>query len=319
MHQWNAMHDLNDLTYFVAVVKHGGFSAAARAGGLDKTRLSRRIAALEQRLGVRLMQRNTRVIALTEAGERFYNRASMLVADAQSAFDSIADMRTAPAGTVRLSCPHTMAQTLLAPILPRFLAQYPQVRLELDASDRHVDLLRERFDLALRARVQTDESAGMVARELGRVRRILVASPALLERTGRPADPAGLQKFDTLAKHGEMSEGKGWWTVFEGGKPDGDGHRDGHGALRIEHQPRIVVDDLKVQLAAAIDGAGVALLPETLVRADIDAGRLEVVLPQWAAAPHVIHLLYPPPRGILPSVRSLIDYLSIHVPPRFAA
>jgi DNA-binding transcriptional LysR family regulator len=303
------MNDLNDLTYFVAVVKHGGFSAAARAAGLDKTRLSRRIAALEQRLGVRLLQRNTRVIALTEAGERFYNRASLLVADAQGAFDSIADMRTVPAGTVRLSCPHTMAQTLLAPILPRFLAQYPQVRLELDASDRHVDLLRERFDLALRARVQSDESAGLVARELGRVRRILVASPGLLERTGRPAGPDGLQALDTLAKHCEMNEGKGCWTVFDGAGA----------ATRIEHQPRIVVDDLKVQLAAAVEGTGVALLPETLVRADLDAGRLEVVLPQWAAAPHVIHLLYPPPRGILPSVRSLIDYLSAHVPARFAA
>src|SRR6516164_8231470 len=130
------MENLNDLAYFVAVVQHGGFSAATRATGIEKTRLSRRIAALETQLGVRLLQRNTRHIALTEAGERFFAQAQTLVEGAQSAFESVADLRREPSGTVRLSCPQVMAQSYLAPILPGYLAMYPKVRLELDTVDR---------------------------------------------------------------------------------------------------------------------------------------------------------------------------------------
>lgn len=299
------MHDLNDMTYFVAVVRHGGFSAAARATGLEKTRLSRRIAALEERLGVRLLQRNTRVISLTEAGERFYGQAASLVAEAQSAFDSIADLRSTPAGTVRLSCPQVMAQSTLVPILPGFLARYPRVRIELDSSDRHVDLLKERFDLALRAHVRIEETAGLVARELARVRRILVAAPSCLERGGRPQAPEDLAGMETLCRPGDVRDGQGRWELSD---PSGK-------TSLVAHRPRLVSDDLRMQVAAAAEGIGIALLPEAIVAERVRAGELEVVLPAWTAAGHVIHLLYPPPRGMLPSVRSLIDYLSVQVPP----
>lgn len=298
------MQDLNDLAYFVAVVQHSGFSAAARATGVEKTRLSRRIAILEKHLGVRLLQRSTRSISLTGAGERFYAQAQVLVEGAQSAFESVADLRKEPAGIVRLCCPQVMAQSYLAPILPGYLASYPKVKLELNATDRHVDLIKERFDLALRAHVRIEETSELVAKELGKARRILVASPALLDRVGRPQTPEALSKMDTFSGPGEVHNGQARWTLM-----DTNG-----GTEVVTHHPRLSSEDMRMQLEAAIQGIGVALLPEPIVSASVRSGALEVVLPQWAGSLHVIHLLYPPPRGMLPSVRSLIDYLCFHLP-----
>ncbi len=298
------MDNLNDLAYFVAVVDHGGFSAAARATGLEKTRLSRRMAALESRLGVRLLQRSTRRIALTEAGERFFVEARTLVEGAQSVYDSVADLRREPAGTIRLTCPQVMAQNYLAPILPGYLVTHPKVKLELDASDRHVDLLKERFDLALRAHVKIEDSSGLVARELGQARRVLVASPALLDAIGRPEVPEDLSARDTIGRLSDVHDGQARWALNDS---------QGRAAI-VPHVARLSSDDLRMQLEAAIHGVGIALLPEPIVSGSVRNGILEVVLPQWSATAHVIHLLYPPPRGMLPSVRSLIDYLTLHLP-----
>lgn len=301
------MHDLNDVMYFVEVVRHGGFSAAARATRLEKTRLSRRIAALEQRLGVRLLQRNTRSIALTEAGERFYGHAATLVEDAHQAFDSVAALRAEPSGTVRLSCPQVMAQTVLAPILPGFLASHPMVRIEVDASDRHVDLLAERFDLALRAQVRIGDTAGLVARQIGVAGRVLVGAPGLLKRAGCLRAPHDLAGLDTFCRPGELvADDEARWELLG---PEGE-------RALVAHHPRLISDDLHLQLAAAAQGIGIALLPEPVVSGMVHEGRLAHVLPGWGAARHVIHLLFPPPRGMLPSVRSLIDYLARHLPAR---
>jgi len=298
------MNDLNDLSYFVAVVRHEGFSAAARATGVEKTRLSRRIAALEQRLGVRLLQRTTRRMALTDAGERFYVQALGVVEGAQSAFDSIADLRREPTGLVRLTCPQVMAQSYLAPILPGFLTTYPKVKLELDTSDHPVDLVKERLDLALRARVTIEDTAGLVARELGVARRVLVASPSFLSRYGYPKTPQALTQLDTLSRPGDVHDGTARWTLID---PDGN-------EVVVSHTPRLSSDDLRMHLEAAVHGIGVALLPEPVVSASLRGASLKLVLPEWAAAVHRIHLLYPRPRGMLPSVRSLIDYLTVHLP-----
>ncbi len=297
------MQDLNDLAYFVAVVQNKGFTAAARSTGVDKTKLSRRIAALERQLDVRLMQRNTRSVSLTAAGERFYNIAQSLVESATAAFETMADMRREPAGLVRLSCPQVMAQSYLAPILPGFMATYPKVQIELDASDRHVDLLRERYDLALRAHIRIDETAGLVAKELGRARRVLAASPALLDSLGRPAVPEELAGVASFARPGDMHDGQARWSLTDGSR-----------TVSVTHVPRLVSDDLRLHLEGAVHGIGVALLPEPIVSASMGTGALEQVLPKWTAPTHIIHLLYPPPRGMLPSVRALIDHLTVYLP-----
>lgn len=296
--------DFNDLLYFVSVVEHHGFSAAARATGVEKTRLSRRVAALEQRLGARLLQRSTRRIALTEAGQRFYEHCVAAVEGARVAYESIADLRREPAGMVRMSCAQMMAQSYLAPILPGFLAQHPKVDLILDATDREVNLIEERIDLVLRARREIEDTPGLVAKPLGSARRILVASPAYLERIDQPDRPQALSACDTLARPVELFEGKVRWEL------------NGPGAevVVVPLAPRLVANDMRLLLEAAVHGVGISLLPVPIVAAAIRSGLLTQVLPDWTTTSHRIYLLYPSPRGMLPSVRSLIDYLLVHLP-----
>ncbi len=298
------MEDLNDIYFFASVVQYGGFSAAARAIGVEKTRLSRRIAALEQRLGVRLLQRTTRALALTEAGHRFFERCVATVEGAQAAYDSVAELRREPAGLVRLSSPVLLTQRCLAHALPGYMTVHPKVFVFLEATDRTVNVIEERFDIAIRARSAIEDVAGLVAKTLGNSQRVLVVSPAFLERYGRPENPAGLPKFDTVTSTDDVFDGGARWNLTN---PES---RTQH----IQLKPRLVTSDLRVRLQAAIRGIGIALLPEQVVAAPLKEGLVDRVLPQWSGAKNILHLVYPTPRGMLPSVRSLIDYLLIHVP-----
>ena len=298
------MEDLNDIYFFASVVQHGGFSAAARAIGVEKTRLSRRIAALEKRLGVRLLQRTTRALALTEAGQRFFDRCLATVEGAQAAYDSVAELRREPAGLVRLSSPVLLAQRCLAHVLPEYMMANPKVSVFLEPTDRTVNVIQERFDIAIRAKPVIEDVAGLVAKTLGNSQRVLVVSPAFLERYGRPESPADLPKFNTAASSNDIFDGGARWTLTS------LDNRTQH----IELKPKLVTSDLRVRLQAAIHGIGIALLPEQVVSAPLKERLVERVLPEWSGAKNILHLVYPTPRGMLPSVRSLIDYLLIHVP-----
>ncbi|MFJ3681334.1 LysR substrate-binding domain-containing protein [Pseudomonas sp. NPDC090208] len=300
------MNDLNDLYYFVLVVKHGGFSPASRATGIEKTLLSRHIAHLEKRIGARLLHRTTRQVSLTEAGQHFFTLSQAVVDGAQTAYDSVEHLRREPVGLVRLSCPQVMARTYLSPLLPVYMAKYPKVRLELSAVDREVDVYDERLDIALRARSQIEETAGLVAKSLGTARRILVASPQFLDRVGRPDSIQELSNIQTLCLPADMHDGVGRWLLRDGENED----------ILVTHRPCLISDDLSMQLAAASDGLGVAMLPEPIALESIRDKRLEVVGPGWFGPSHLIHLLYPKPKGMLPSVRSVIDFLSLHLPRR---
>jgi len=161
------MQDLNDLFYFAKVVECGGFMAAGRKFGLPKSRLSRRVAELESRLGVRLLQRTTRKLALTEVGASYYEHCRAVLAEAEAAEETILRATAEPRGLVRVSCPEMVAKSLLGPALPRFLAANPQVRIWLDTTGRRVDLIEEGIDVALRVRSVIEESASLVARSLG--------------------------------------------------------------------------------------------------------------------------------------------------------
>lgn len=296
--------DLNDLLYFVSVVRHQGFTAAARATGIEKTRLSRRVAELEKQLGVRLLQRTTRRIGLTEAGEQFYERCLAAVEEAEAAYESMANLRKEPVGIVRIACPPVLAQTYLAPILPAYLASHPKVSLHIEPTERDVDLIEERFDLALLARPQTDAMSGIVVRSLGTARKILVAASGFLREAGRPATPEEIPNFATLGRSGDVRDGKVQWELSEAsGK-----------LCAVSHSPRLQTNDLRLQLETAIGGAGLALLPEPIVAMSIKTGLLEHVLQDWAGMPNRLSVAYPAPKGMLPSVRSLLDFLSEHLP-----
>ncbi|NYI00175.1 LysR substrate-binding domain-containing protein [Cupriavidus plantarum] len=299
------MHeDLNDLAYFAAVVEHDGFSAAARATGIEKTRLSRRVASLEKRLGVRLLLRTTRRIALTEAGQRFHEHCHATLERARAAYESVEALRTEPAGTVRISCPQVMAQSYLAPILAGFLAAHPKVNIVLEATDRDVDLVAERFDIALRASSDGLIADSLVVRKLATARQILVASPAFLNRHGRPTSPDGVSQLHTLCRPADVHDDQCRWTLTGPGSE----------AVVVAHIARLQSNDLRVLLEAAVQGIGIAMLPEPIVAGPLREGLVESVLPAMSGPDHLIELLYHRPRGRLPSVRSLIGYLVAHLP-----
>ncbi|MGN6455030.1 MAG: LysR family transcriptional regulator, partial [Achromobacter mucicolens] len=193
------MQDLNDLYYFSQVVEQGGFSAAARALDIPKSRLSRRISHLEESLGVRLLQRTTRRLRLTSAGERYLHYCREMAASARAADDAMRQLQAEPTGPVIVSCPVSIAQDVLAPLLPEFLDAWPAISVQLLVTNRRVDLIREGVDLALRVRTKLDTDAELVVRHLGTARGTLVASPGYLQRHGAPDTPQDLASHVTLS------------------------------------------------------------------------------------------------------------------------
>jgi DNA-binding transcriptional LysR family regulator len=297
-----AMQDLNDMVFFAEVAERGGFAAASRALGIPKSRLSRRVAELEARLGVQLMQRSTRRLSLTPAGEIFLRHSAAVRDAAQAATEAVAQVHTEPCGTVRLACPVTIAHSGLAQLLPRFMALYPAVRIDMRVMNRPVDLIEEGIDIALRVRPEIEDSTTLVAKVLGTSRGVLVARPELLQRLGPVASPADLARLPTAAMSAN-GEGRSEWRL-EG--PNGESH------VHL-HTPRYVADDLATLQAAALEGVGAALLPDYMCRADLEAGRLARVLPDWGPAPVIAHLVFPARRALVPAVRRLIDFLVEHL------
>ncbi|MDE1915954.1 MAG: LysR family transcriptional regulator [Sphingomonadales bacterium] len=291
--------DLNDFAFFAAVVQHGGFTAAARATGIDKARLSRHVAALEERLGARLLQRTTRNVSLTQAGRSVYESTQAMLESAQSAFDGVLELRREPSGRVRIGCSVILAQHYLAPLLPAYMAAHPKVTIILEATDRPLHPLEEALDLILCRDDEIPDSTSLVARELGRVRRGAVASPAFVERHGMPGEPGDLAQLPTIARPGDMHEDHARWDLVHAGQE----------TQRVLVTPRLVTGDLPVQLEAARSGLGVALLAAPLIRDSLERGEVIPLLPGWYTSDYRLCLVYPTPRGMLPSVRSLVDHL----------
>jgi DNA-binding transcriptional LysR family regulator len=291
------MQDLNDLIYFAEVVDRGGFAAAGRSLGLPKSRLSRRVAELEGRLGVRLLQRTTRRLSLTAVGEQYHRHCVAMREDAQAADEAVAQARKEPSGTIRVACPVTLAQSTLGPILPEFLALYPQVKIDMRVSNRAVDLVEEGFDVALRVRPTLEDSGSLVIKNFGSTSTILVASPVQLARQGRPDSPADLEHLDTVSM--SSTDGRATWQLVG---PDGTTHT-------FQHVPRYVADDLLTLKLAVIQGTGICAIPDYMCRDDIRAGRLEQILAGWAPKPGIFHAVFPSRRGLVPAVRTFLDFL----------
>ena len=290
--------DLNDYAYFAEVVAHGGFAAAGRALREPKSKLSRRIAGLEDRLGLRLIERSSRRFRVTDTGQAFYERCRAMLAEAEQAEALVAEAQAEPHGRIRFSCPTGM----LAPIgglISSFLARYPKVRLQLVATDRAVDLIEERIDLALRVRASLTSDAALTMRSLGMSNRILVASPQLASRM---ASIDQLADLPTLATS-DAADALEW-------------HLEGEGGTRhiVRIQPRMGCEDMATVRDAAIDGLGVAILPDHVCREALAAGRLVRVLPAWRGVQGIVHLVFTTRRGLPPAVRALIDHLAAGFP-----
>ena len=292
------MQDLNDLYFFVQVVDQNGFAAAARVLGMPRSRLSRRVGLLEERLGIRLIQRSTRRFAVTEIGKEYYRHCVAMLVEAAAAQEVIERTRSEPQGIVRVACPSSVAYFQVSEMIARFMANCPKVEVHLESTNRRIDVIREGFDMAIRVRFPPLEESDLVMKVFANSPQRLVGSPAVLGTLSHGAVPADLGTLPSLA-----------WGPAQG---DHEWRLDGPNgaAAHIPHKPRLITEDMVTLRHAALRGVGVVQLPTMVVRADLEAGTLVDVLPDWAPRTGIIHAVFPSRRGLLPSVRALLDYLA---------
>ncbi len=292
------MEDLNDIVVFARVVEAGSFVGAARATGIPKSTVSRKVAELETRLGARLLQRTTRSLTLTDVGQTFYRHAQRVLDEVEQAQRAVTVLQEAPRGLVRVTIPINFG--FFAPIFASFMRQHPQVQVELVGTDRVVDLVAEGFDLAIRAGDLEDSS--LVARRLGRLESYVVASPSFVRRHGMPKEPADLERLDGIIFG--AGQGHGRWQLHRAGR-----------TVTVEPPARLTVNDFEFVAAATQAGLGVAMLP---VYRCVDALRrkqLRRVLPQWCAREFPLHAVYPTARHLSPAVGALLEHLRVELQP----
>lgn len=294
--------DLNDLRYFAEIVERGSFTAAAQTLGVQTSRLSRRVSALEAELGVRLLNRTTRRISLTDAGKHFLEHCQAIVAHAQAAYEDVEKTRSAPTGVVRMSCPIGLLEAGMTAILSGYLQDNPDVRLMLDATNRRVDVVQEGLDLAIRVRRPPLADSELVIRQLGKSNTILVASPKFLASHGTPAALQEVASLPTVAL-GNVSE-RFEWTFYD---KSGD-------AVTVSHRPRLATDDLSTLRAAALDGIGITEIPLELIHRELEDRSLVHVLPDYVSLEGIVHAVYPTRRGMVPAVARLVDTLAAEFP-----
>lgn len=291
------MRDLNDLYYFVQVVDHLGFAPAARALGMQKSKLSRRIAALEDQLGTRLIQRSSRKFSVTEIGQAYYQHCLAMLVEAEAAQALIDGARSEPCGTIRVACAPGLLTYQMSGLIVRFMALYPELEVQLHSTSRRVDVIGEGFDLVIRVREPPLEETDLVMRKLDESVHRLVASPDLIARMGAPTGPADLAGWPSV-DFGPAHRDHVWAL----------NHKDGMTAA-VRHTPRLVTDDLHMLHEGALNGLGVGLLPSVAVMRDLEVGRLVDLLPDWRPKKWIVHAVFPSRRGLLPSVRMLLDFL----------
>jgi DNA-binding transcriptional LysR family regulator len=288
------MDRFDAMTGFVAVCDTHSLTAAARRLGLSPSVMSRQIAALESRLGVRLFHRTTRQISLTDAGARYLERARRILADLDETERAAQSESTEPSGKLSVTAPLIFGRLHVAPLLSHFVQRHPKVSVELALSDRFVNLVEEGHDLAIRIGHLPDSQ--LIARRFGETRRALVASPSYLARGGIPQNPDDLLRHDTIA--------------FMPGTPPFDWHFSEKGAdLKVSLAPRFVTNSGDTAIALALDGVGIARVLFYQVRDAIREGRLVEVLAPFAPAPMPIHAVYPSARFLSGKVRAFVELI----------
>ncbi|MBX5100374.1 LysR family transcriptional regulator [Rhizobium lentis] len=286
------MLDLNDIVVFARVVEAGSFTAAARLLAMPKTTVSRRIAALEREVGVRLLQRTTRSLRLTDAGRLYYEESSQALQALEQANLRLAEVRAVPAGTIRISAPVGFGDHFLAAAIFEFLAAYPKTKVELCLTDDRLNLIENGIDLAFRTGILEDST--LIARKLGSTQRILCASPDYLARRGAPDRPADLVRHDCVIA-GPSAANAHW--MLEGA--------DGQETVAISG--RFAANEMRAVMAAAIAGYGIAQLPHRVAAACIADGRLCRVLDSYTTPAGGLHVVYPSSQHLSPLVKAFIE------------
>ena len=284
---------LHDMTLFVEVARTASFSRASRNLGVPGATLSRRIAAMEREFGVRLFNRTTRRVELTEAGGRYFERCGRLVDEARLAQEALRETAVQPSGNVRLSMPVDLGVTVIGPLLTDFARQFPGISFDLDLSPRNTDLVGEHVDVAIRLGTVKDEK--LVARRIGSVDQRLFAAPAYLALRGRPTQPADLVEHECILLRGAQRQAL--WRL--------QGDTD---MAEVVVRGRFMVNNVGLMRVLAERGMGIAVLDPSLVREPLAQGRLLQVLPEWTAPRLPMHAVMSS-RMQPASVRALLDFL----------
>ena len=291
------MPDLNAYYYFVMVVEKQGFSAAARALDIPKSRLSRHIRNLEERLDVRLIQRTSRQFHITDIGRLFYQHARSMMDEMEKAEASVNASKTSLSGRVALSCSVGVAQFALKPLLTRFLVEYPGIELVQHVGNQTIDLIAQGIDLAVRAYKNPLPDSSLIQRHLASVPWYLFAGPQYLEAHGIPHTP------DDLVRHRGLKVGwqpaTGQWSL-----QDDQGLK-----IVVPFSPRFFSDDMSTLKEAAKCGLGIVALPAYTCRDELASGELMRVLPNWTAGNAALSLLMPSRKGVTLPVKTLADFL----------
>jgi len=290
--------DLNDLFYFVQVVECRGFSPASRKLGVPKSKLSRRIAGLEERLGVRLIQRSTRNFAVTESGRDYYGHCVAMMVEAEAAEEAIQRSKSEPQGRVTISCPPAMAAMGINEAIARFMAEHPKVQVHIESTNRRVDPVVENIDIALRVRFPPLADEGLVVKTLGHSAQRLVAHPDVAATLSPAPTFDELSRLPSMDSPSTRPEHRWLLERVPGQYVE---------YVEVTHVPRLITSDLDAILQAALQGVGVAQLPEILVREALQQGRLVEVFGAHRPKCGILHAVFASRRGLLPAVRGLLD------------
>jgi len=280
---------------FVAVADLQGFAPAARKLGLSPSVVTRLIAALEDRLGARLLQRTTRSVALTDAGSRYLERIRRIIGDVAEAEDAVAGERTRPEGRLAISAPVGFGRLHVSPVVSAYLKRYPEVGADLRLSDRMINLVEEGVDLAVRIGHLPDST--LVARHVGEMRRIVVASSEYLKARGEPKRPAEISAHETI-QFGAMSAAPDWRFIEDGRE------------IRVSTAPRLATNSADAAIQHAEAGGGLTQVLAYQAAASLKAGRLKIVLAKFEPPPLPIHIVYPTSRLLSAKVRTFIDLVT---------
>ena len=286
------MDGFGAIPVFVAVVETGGFSPAARKLGVSKSAVSKRISRLENKLGVRLLYRTTRQLSLTEAGERYYEHAVKAMAYASGAEDAVTQLQAEPQGRLRINTPMSFGRLHIAPLIPRFLARYPRIDVDMVMDDRVVDLVEEGFDVAIRGGDLPDST--LIARRLAPMRSVVCASPEYLAQKPAPPNPEALLDHNCLLFSYSASE----WTFLGQGEPV---------TVRVSGGYR--VNNSEALREALLQGLGIARIPTFVVGPDLAAQRLVQVLTSYRTPEKTVYALFPKRQHLPAKVRVFIDFV----------
>ncbi|NVD08967.1 LysR family transcriptional regulator [Vibrio sp. JPW-9-11-11] len=289
------MKAFSTIPIFIAVVENGSFSLAANQLNITKSAVSKRITQLEDELGIRLLNRTTRKLSLTEAGQRYYEHVIQAYHFTQQGIDAVTELQGNPRGRLKLTAPMSFGVLHIAPLISEFLARYPDVEIDLQLEDRMIDLVQQGFDLGIR--IGHLPVSNLVAKRLTPCRSVLCASPDYLKRNGVPIRPSDLSDHSCLPY--SYYRGGSEWRLYSASQE-----------YSVVPKGRLIVNNSEAIRRAVLAGSGIGNLPTFIVGKDIASGKLDVVLPEFTLPQHAVYAVFPERKHMPLKVRAFIDFIT---------